>query len=198
MANLMIETDYTIVQRYQGILMGLYNYYCMAANVAKRMGSIRWFLETSLLKTLASKYKCRINEIVRMYKTTIDGYKAIQVAIERPDKKPLVAVFGGRSFGRNPNGMGVSDFLPQEAWFGPVTPRKEAVQRLLADRCELCDGEGPLQAHHIRKIADIDRTGRPPKERWERIMASRKRKTLMVCKECHGKIHAGKYDGPRI
>jgi Type II intron maturase len=38
------ETDYTIIQRYQGVLQGLYNYYCMAVNVGKkkRMTYLKW------------------------------------------------------------------------------------------------------------------------------------------------------------
>src|SRR5438105_1857332 len=76
--------------------------------------------------------------------------------------------------------------------------RSEAVQRLLADRCEPCEGPGPLQAHHIHKLADIDRPGRPPKANWEKVMSARRREALMVCKECHDDIRAGIYDGPKL
>src|SRR5262249_46821778 len=60
--DLLMEEDYTTVQRYQSILRGIYNYYCMAANVSgpTRMGRIKWVLETSLTKTLAAKHKCSV------------------------------------------------------------------------------------------------------------------------------------------
>jgi len=96
-----------------------------------------------------------------------------------------------------PEGMGVVDFRFESAWFKPVSKRAEVVQRLLAGKCELCGVKGePLQVHHIRKLADIDRPGRRPKAGWERIMSARKRKTLVVCEDCHRIIHAGRYDGP--
>lgn len=55
--ELLADTDYTILQRYQAVLAGVYNFYCMATNVAKRMQPVKRILETSLLKTLASKYR---------------------------------------------------------------------------------------------------------------------------------------------
>jgi len=197
-AELLVDTDYTILQRYQSVFKGLYNYYCMAANVSSRMGAIRWILETSLLKTLASKYQCRVNEIVRRYKVKGAEHKTFRVVIERPDKAPLVAVFGGFSCKKEPEGMGATDFGPELAWHKPANMRSEVVQRLIAGRCELCDFEGLVEVHHIRKLADIDRPGRRPKTIWEKIMSARKRKTLVTCEKCHEDIHAGRYDGPKL
>jgi len=51
---------------------------------------------------------------------------------------------------------------------------------------------------HIRKLADLHKKGRQQLERWKRIMSARKRKTLVVCVECHKCIHAGKYDGASL
>ncbi len=196
--ELLPESDYTIIQRYQSVLRGIYNYYCMAINVGtrKRMSYIRWVLETSLTKTLACKHRCRVSSIYRTYGVEILGLKALQVTIQRPDKDPLIATFGGFSFKRIPEGMGVVDIPTRAIWF---RSRSEVVQRLVAGRCELCEAKGvPLEVHHIRKLADIDRPGRRPKARWEITMSARKRKTLVVCENCHDAIHAGRYDGPAL
>jgi len=197
-AVLLSDTDYTILQRYQAVYLGIYNYYCMAVNVSKRMSTIRWVLETSLTKTLACKFKCRVSRIYRKYRAVVLERKMLRVVIQRPDKEPLVATFGGFPIKRIPEGMGVIDFRFETAWFQPADKRSEVVQRLLAGKCELCEAEGPMQVHHIRKLADIDRAGRRPREVWEKIMAARKRKTLVVCKRCHDSIHAGRYDGPTL
>jgi len=194
--NLLQDKDYTILQRYQGVLMGLYNFYCMAVNVSRRMNDIKWILETSLTKTLAHKLRCRVTSIYEKYQMTILDSKMLRVVVERPGKKALVSVFGGIPFVRKPEGMGLVDQTPSLAWHLPANKRSEVVQRLLADKCELCGMEGPTEAHHIRKLADIDRPGRRPKADWEKVMAARKRKTLMVCGRCHDGIHAGRYDGP--
>jgi len=197
--ELLPETDYTIVQRYQSVLKGLYNYYCMAVNVSKQMGYIKWVLETSLTKTLASKFRCKVSEIYKRYQVTWLDRKELRVTIERPNKEPLIAVFGGFAFERNPEGLGAVDFRFETAWFLPSGKRSEVVQRLLFGKCELCGEEDePVAVHHIRQLRDIDRPGRRPKANWEKIMAARRRKTLVVCGRCHWAIHEGVYDGPAL
>jgi len=197
--NLLAESDYTIIQRYQGVLMGLYNFYCMATNVSRRIADIKWVLETSLTKTLAHKFKCRVSRIYKKYQVIAFDRKMLRVVIERPDRDPLVAIFGGFALERNPDGMGMGDFNFMQAWSFPASKRSEVVQRLLAGKCELCGVEGiPVEVHHIRKLADIDRPGRRPTQTWQKIMCARKRKTLVVCERCHDDIHAGEYDGPAL
>jgi hypothetical protein len=44
----------------------------------------------------------------------------------------------------------------------------------------------------VRKLADLDRPGRPERPAWIRLMAKRKRKTLVVCTRCHHYIHVGR------
>ena len=84
-------------------------------------------------------------------------------------------------------------------WHVPASKRTEVVQRLLSDKCELCGVEGvELEAHHIRKMADVKSKDSKPLPRWKETMHARRRKTLMVCSECHNRIHAGRYDGVRI
>jgi Type II intron maturase/Reverse transcriptase (RNA-dependent DNA polymerase) len=106
-AELTPETDYTIIQRYQSVLQGLYNFYCMAVNVGnrKRMTYLKWVLEKSLTKTLASKFKCKVSDIYRRYAVTFLDRKMLRVIIERPNKEPLVATFGGLAFERIPEGI---------------------------------------------------------------------------------------------
>src|SRR5262249_18912324 len=197
-AELLADTDYTILQRYQAVLRGVYNFYCAAINVGRRMQKIKWILETSLTKTLAHKHKCSVTEIYKRHQVSILDSKMLRVIVPRQDKEPLVSVFGGISFKRIPNGMGPADTGFETKWFAAGGQRSEVVQRLLAEKCELCGAEGPTEVHHIRKLADIDRPGRRPKATWEKIMSARKRKTLVVCGDCHDAITFGKHDGPTI
>jgi len=199
--ELLADSDYTIIQRYQSVLRGIYNFYCMAPNVAKRMNFIKRNLEISLVKTLASKFKISVSQIYWKYKwfNPTLKLKVLQVSVWRAEKEPLIATFGGIHFNRITEGMGVTDTNVEGSWFSPGGKRSEVVQRLLAGKCELCEKDNvELHMHHIRKLADLNRPGRKPKATWEKIMIARKRKTLAVCKECHYDIHAGRYDGPRI
>jgi hypothetical protein len=68
----------------------------------------------------------------------------------------------------------------------------ELIKRLLADTCELCGSTERVEVHHIRKLADLRRPGQGPVPDWRRIMATRKRKTLVVCRRCHEAIHQGR------
>lgn len=190
------ESEYTILSRYQSVLRGLYNYYCMATNVSRRMSTVKWYLEISMTKTLAHKLKCKVSEIFRRYQVTENGYKILRVTVPRPGKEPLVATFGGFPLVRNPEGMNVRDYSIRDAWHIPATTRSEVVEKLLAGKCELCGAEGPVVMHHVRKLADLNRPGRRRKAEWQEIMSARKRKSLAVCTPCHGEIHGGRYDGP--
>jgi RNA-directed DNA polymerase len=76
--------------------------------------------------------------------------------------------------------------------------RSEVVQRLLANECEICGATDNIEVHHIRKLADIKQKGRKERPEWMVKMSARKRKTLVVCRQCHEKIQYGRYDGDAL
>jgi hypothetical protein len=63
-------------------------------------------------------------------------------------------------------------------------------------RCEVCDADGHLEMHHIRKLADLNQPGRHERPAWMHLMAKRWRKTLVVCRRCPEDIHAGRHSMP--
>ena len=66
--------------------------------------------------------------------------------------------------------------------------RSSLEQRLDASVCESCGKEGGyFEVHHVRKLKDLQ-----GKQWWEQVMSARKRKTLILCNECHILLHAGK------
>jgi len=190
------ESDYSIISRYQSHWRGFLNYYLMAKNVSKRLSSVYHVMRTSLLKTLAAKYKSTLNNMVRKYTVVVEDerekHKVLQVRVTRPGKTDLVATFGGLPM-RWQREVANSD--PQ--WITTWCRRTELVSRLLADRCELCGSTEGCEVHHIRKLADLHRHGRS-KRPWELTMIALRRKTLVVCGPCHHDIHNGKYDGPSL
>ncbi|MFD8386213.1 hypothetical protein ACFV2X_48245 [Streptomyces sp. NPDC059679] len=70
--------------------------------------------------------------------------------------------------------------------------RNELIHRVLAGKCEISEERTGLQVHHVRKLADLNKPGWPERPSWVRLMAMRKRKTLVVCERCHQNIHAGR------
>ena len=143
-----------------------------------------------MLKTLAAKHSSTVTKIARKYKTRVatdDGPRiCFQVTVPRDGREPLVARFGGIPLIRKRTAV-LTDQQPS------MTSRyNELIHRLLAGKCEMCEARTGLQVHHVRKLADLDRPGRPGRPPWVVLMARRKRKTLVVCSACHHDIHAGR------
>jgi len=190
-----IDDAYSIVSGYQVEYRGIVQFYRMAYNL-HTLGQLRYVAEVSLVKTLANKYRTTCTKIYRQYSTTIktdEGErKVILVKRNRGLEKPLITYFGGISLKWNKWGS-VREQLTDQIW----SRRSELLQRLKAQKCELCGSQEKIEVHHIRKLADIEQKG-ITKPEWQRRMIARRRKTLVVCQECHGKIHYGKYDGRKL
>jgi hypothetical protein len=189
-ADMIRESDYSILSKYQSEYRGIVQYYLLAHNVGW-FNKLHWVAQTSLLKTLAGKHRSTVTKMARKHKTTIETEhgprKCLQVVVQRGEnKKPLVAHFGGIPLKRKHQAILV-DRHPQFV----MTNRSELLQRVLANRCELCGSREKVEVHHIRKLADLGKPGRREKPAWVKHMAARRRKTLIVCRKCHGQIHAG-------
>ena len=189
-AELLAETDYSIVARYQQEYRGVVQYYLLAHNVAA-LSEVHWVMETSLLKTLAAKHHSTTRKIRTKYKTTMrtptgKPLRCLEVRVPREHKPPLIARFGGISLTRQP--LAILNEQP----FVHKNRRTEILKRLLADTCELCGSHAWIEVHHIRKLADLMRRGRRTKPAWVQRMAAMQRKTLVVCRRCHDAIHAGR------
>ena len=189
-AQMIRDSDYSIISTYQSEYRGRVQYYLLAHKVGW-FNKLHWVAQTSLLKTLAGKHRSTVTKMARKHKTTVETEhgprKCLQVVIHRGEnKKPLVASFGGIPLKRKQEAILV-DRHPQCA----MTHRSELLQRVLADTCELCGSKEKVEVHHIRKLADLEKPGRREKPAWVKQMAARRRKTLMVCRKCHEEIHAG-------
>ena len=188
--HLLNDSDFSIVAQYGMEYAGYVNYYLLAQNVAW-LRKLRWVMETSLLKTLAAKHSSSVDKMAKKYKATVSTRfgprKCLLVTIPRENKEPLIARFGGLPLRRERNAV-LTD--------GPIQPfwcrRTEIVKRLLAEECEVCGREGAVQVHHVRKLADLEQKGRRERPFWIRNMAARRRKTLVLCHDCHVDIHYGR------
>jgi len=193
-AELMQDDDFSIMTQYQAEYRGLVQYYLLAENVGW-LAQLQWVMQGSLLRTLAAKHRSTQRQIKRKYQSRVDTssgkLKCLEIKVKRDGKKPLIARFGGIPL-RHQKRAVLKDQMPVHA---KVT-RTEILKRLLADRCEICGQEGNCQVHHVRKLADLNVKGRKEKPLWMQIMAARRRKTLVVCQNCHRDIHAGKLQQP--
>jgi group II intron reverse transcriptase/maturase len=188
--QLLHDDDFTIVGKYGAEFRGFVQYYLLAQDVY-RLDALHWVMETSMLKTLAAKHRSTVAAMARAHKATINtphGPRVCFEAVVRRDagRRPLVARFGGIPLIRKRTAV-LTDRQPTMA-----SPENELVRRLLAGKCEICEAGDGLQVHHLRKLADLNRPGRPDRPPWVVLMARRRRKTLVVCSACHHDIHAGR------
>jgi group II intron reverse transcriptase/maturase len=188
------NSDAHIIMAYQNRFRGLAEYYKYAVDRHK-LSKLGHVMEVSLAKTLARKHKTSVSKIYRRYKgtRTVDGrrYKTLQVEVET--KTGTTTIYWGAiplrtvQAGKEP----LEDTRYREQW---RYKRSDLIQRLQADTCELCGSQVNIQVHHVRKLSDLKKrwAGRKAKPEWVKHMIAARRKTLMVCHQCHVNIHAGK------
>ena len=191
------DSAYSIVAQYQTEYRGVVQYDRRAYNL-HQLQKLQGVMETSLTRTLALKFKTSRAKIYRrfhrLYHSADRTYKVLEVRVERgPPKPPLVARCGGVPLRWN-RWVTINEAPTEPSWSG----RSEVVEGLLADTGELCGARDKIEVHHIRKLTDRDRTGRSTRPRGVRIRAARRRKTLVVCQDCHHAIQYGRYTGPAL
>ena len=175
-------TDLEILTIYNAELRGICNYYCMASNF-NALHYFAYLMEYSCLKTLAGKHKSKISKIKRKYRDgqgnwsipyeTRKGVKRMSFAKYQESKKMKAA----------------QDKLPNAA-VKAMHSVNSFDSRLKAHTCELCGKTDSrlYEVHHVKRLKDLD-----GKSIWERAMIARKRKTIVLCYECHHAIHDGKF-----
>jgi group II intron reverse transcriptase/maturase len=189
--DMLDDEAFSIIGRYGAELRGYVNYYALAHSIGK-LCRLKWSMETSMLMTLANKHKSTVTKMAKRYrsrvKTANGALACFQAVVEREGgKRPLVARFGGFSIRRRKDAVLVDERPPTSYAAGA-----ELLKRLQADQCELCGSTSNIEVHHLRKLADLQRPGRKEVPGWARLMAARRRKTLVVCRPCHEAVHAGR------
>ncbi|MFB7919530.1 reverse transcriptase domain-containing protein [Streptomyces sp. NPDC056061] len=181
------STDHAIVATFGTVYRGIIQYYLLAGDVY-RLHRLQWVMETSMLKTLAAKHRSSVSKMAARHKARIDTPNGPRVCfealIERKNRKPLVARFGGMPLQRQ-RAAELADREPVRVDY----PQKELIARLLADTCEICGSKGNVQVHHVRALADLAHAGWQPSD-WARVMLQRRRKTVVACDVCHDRIHS--------
>nr|WP_233097862.1 group II intron reverse transcriptase/maturase [Dictyobacter vulcani] len=188
-AEMLNDSNFSIVAAYQSEFRGIANYYRLAYNL-HTLNKLKYVMDTSLTKTLAHKNKVTVSKIYARYKADIQIgetlYKGLRVTVPRKDKKPLVAIWGGISLKWDIKAT-IEEHKP-----GIWTDRTELEKRLLAEICEYCGSTEKVEGHHIRAMKDLNKyTGRE-KPNWVKRMAELRRKTMFLCRNCHMDLHAGK------
>lgn len=189
--GLLMHSDAHIIDVFQGRFRGIAEYYQYAVDV-HRLASLKNIMQQSLVKTLAHKFKISVPRIYRKYRGTqvVNDFTYKTLQVEIPTKKGTRTIYWGAIPLRTQNAINqpLRDF--KDMRYGCST---DLIQRLQADTCEMCGSQDHCEVHHVRKLSDLKRrwAGRKAKPAWVERMIAMQRKTLVVCRNCHNKIHAG-------
>ena len=171
-------TDFEIVSTYNAELRGIANYYGIASNF-QDLHYFAYLMEYSCLKTLANRHKCQTTKIREMYKDGVGGW-GIPYETKAGKKRLYFA-----DYRECCNVKRVNDRMVNNAiMHAHSTTTFE--NRLKAKVCELCGGENSphYELHHVNKVKNLK-----GKTKWEQIMIAKRRKTIVLCRDCHKKIH---------
>ena len=172
-------TELEIVSAYNAELRGICNYYSIASNFST-LKYFAYLMEYSCLLTLCAKHKSTIGKIKTLYK---DGKGQWGIPYKNAKGETFRRYFAYYLDCKNTKQL--NDNKPTATMLFSNS-RNTFETRLKAKKCELCgstDSEH-YEIHHIHKVKDLK--GKQP---WERMMIAKRRKTMVVCRECHHEIH---------
>ncbi len=172
--------DLEILDRYNGEIRGIRNFYSLANN-SGWLHHFKYIMEYSMYKTFATKYRTKKKKILAKYRVG----KGFGVTFTAASGQKRTRMFYEEGFARQPPTTAPAiDHTPSKGIFWTRNPLAE---RLRAQRCEWCGAEGvPIEVHHVRKLKDLS-----GKNQWERVMQGRRRKTMALCHDCHISLHKG-------
>ena len=191
--ELIHESDYDIVKKFQCEWRGIVQYYKLARNLGK-LFRVKWIMQNAMLRTLANKHKTSVAKLVKKYKTwkVIKGkkYSVIEVTYNK-NGKSVSTYFGGISLERvSTKSVNRIDDQVCTMHIG----RTSIADRLISNTCEICGSDDNVQIHHIKHLKDIKRS----KELWAIKMIANKRKTIALCQKHHQEVHNGTYNGSKL
>ena len=133
-------------------------------------------MEYSMFKTIAQKQNSTLAQTITKLRR---GKNFIVDYVDGKGQKK-VRVFYNEGFKRKTaKGYAQCDNIPNTN----ISPYPSLIERLKAEKCELCGAQGKTVMHHVRTLKDL----KGDNER-EQLMLKRHRKTLALCETCNAKI----------
>ena len=177
--KLINKPDINILSTYNSEIRGLYNYYSIANN-AYVIGRFAGVMEYSMHKTFANKYKTKVSKIKAKY--VRNGAFTVEYYTKSGAK---TTTFYNGGFKRKEYAIRDADIslLPHYKKYDRIN---SLANRIRLETCELCGNKtDDIVFHQVKKLKDLK-----GESEWERVMIQKRRKTLVVCSDCHETIHS--------
>jgi hypothetical protein len=176
------RSDPEIILAYNTEMRGFAHYYSLAQCAKLELHKLYFIWQTSLFKTLAWKHRTSVTKIAKQLR----GKRGYEYKLKTTKGYAIYKVFSLKDLKGFRVDWKTVDVTPRVLHF--TLARTEITQRLQAKQCEYCGKEGGyFEVHHVRKCKDV----RGQKELWQQIMAAMRRKTIILCVDCHQQLHQG-------
>ncbi len=166
-----------ILAQYNAEIRGFYNYYSIANDISYLGNSFGYCMQYSMFRTIAQKWNTTYRQVIRKLRK---GKNYIITYVDSKGQKKA-RVFYDEGFKRKTaTGYSKCDNIPNTH----ISPYPSLIERLKAEKCELCGAEGKTVMYQVRTLKTLKGDNE-----WEQLMLKRYRKTLAVCENCNTKIH---------
>lgn len=203
-----------IIEYYNSIIRGITNYYFKPITYKSQLTRILNIIYRSCIKTIGRKLQISSNKVYEKY-----GWTEIYSRNKQPSRSKRIVYKYIFKTSKNKfiNKYAVLINYKDAKELAYITYRLEEINPKhtqsdiskdyeqiwknykinwrtkfkLTKFCTICGSEENLEAHHIKKISGLKASKADP---FIKIMSQLNRKQIIVCAECHDKIHAGKYN----
>lgn len=191
--NLMHLDHPDILNYYNSIVRGIYNYYCICRN-HNQLYNILWLIKESCALTLARKFKMRTmkkvfskfgKDLAFRKKVTLNGkdYLRVYKFFSPVDTKKVKMVKWAPTKSRDE-----LIELMEEKWNNKLTRSN------LWEVCSVCGADSQIEMHHLRSIKDLRDPKGKNKDWFTRALIGINRKQVPLCRVHHEKLHNNKLD----
>ena len=179
---LLRRSDVEILMTYNAEMRGLANYYSLAQGYKTALQRVIGLAQWSFFATLSHKHKSSIGKVARKMKLSAQSGYELKVNINGIPKSYRLF----RLKDHEPPKIHNSNVdTPWDTTRFTMT-RSELVQRLNANTCEYCGKTGGyMEVHHIKALKDLQ----GKKQLWQQMMCAMRRKTMVLCVDCHNELH---------
>lgn len=180
--SLLQRSDAEIILTYNAEMRRIANYYALATGYKSSLNKLMAIAQFSFFATLAAKHKTNTPKLMRKLRLPNQARYGVRGCVQ--GKIRVYKLFCLADHER-PTLLSVgAGAKPKTEWY--TLGRSELVKRLNANACEYCGArEGSMEVHHIRALKDVEKC----KTLWEKMMSEMRRKTMIVCSDCHKAIH---------
>ena len=182
----MHASDRRIVRFFERQWRGLWGYYKRCDN-ASRIAHVLYLLKYSCAMTLSRKYKKKYGRLRKVFRKY-----GKDLTIREGGK--VVAKFEGQSCAKEKSFRSMRRFrISPLVYLERINRRRFRSLKVLRAACIGCGATERVEMHHVRKLRDLK-----GKSGLTQRLSPIKRKQVPLCRRCHLKVHAGKYNGPSL